>query len=398
MAFHRRQQISSRNAGIMKRRNSSFPSSTRTAITNELANKIHMNPYHNRFNALSNLEMDFEEKTTQEENKKSKPPPFVVDKIHSLTKLRAYLGDNYTYKNVSIGTKIFSPNFEMYELCKTKLLENKITEYHSYASKDDRIFNVFLYGLPKMSEDAIMNELKAQNVIPTSVTITNSEYNTLDDSVYKVQFKRNEFNPANLNKIRTINRIVIRWKKFKPKRSGNPTQCWKCMMYGHGGAHCNRTAACMNCGESHLSKDCPFTQNQKVPAVFKCFNCVKHKRDRTDHSANDVNCPFRQLYIKSRTNVTSNHRNRISRTGNYIFEESGFPKLDTSHTPTNFQSSRVSYADQLRFSKRDEPSSNLFDSEELFKIFTQAIGELSACKNKWEQMNVIMSLLKYVIP
>ena len=89
--------------------------------------------------------------------------------------------------------------------------------------------------------------------------------------------------------MRIIGNVIITWKKYKPKNGDKPTQCWNCPMYEHGGVQCHMSSACMICAESHHANACPFNVSEKRPAVFICFNCKKHGKDKTDHAANDVN-------------------------------------------------------------------------------------------------------------
>lgn len=353
----------------------------------------------NRFSSLSDLDdMDLEPETNiSKEERQPRPPPIVADSDVPLREIQHLLGEDCVYKRTTIGTKIFPENFEKYNFCKKALSENKI-EYHSYNSKDNRLYTVFLYGLPRMSTGDIINDLCSYNLTPTSVTEVTTKYSNINDAVYKVQFTRKNFNPKNLHLVKTIDRVVVSWRKQNPKKNDKPTQCWNCLMYGHGGAHCNRRPACMTCGNQHRTEDCQL-KNQKKPAVFSCFNCKKSGRERIDHSANDERCPLRAEYLRIRSNATNRtpKRNMNVRRNSYV-QSNSYVRNDDDHPPlsgnitTNINNNnmgRRSYAQQLR-----SDNNNLFSIDELFDIFVSTLDELSKCTNKVQQIQVVMTMVR----
>lgn len=347
----------------------------------------------NRFNALANLDMDTTTESNINEVKKSKPPPIVVDPSVPFSDMQEILGKEYIYKNTSIGTNIFSPSADKYESCKQTLKEKNF-EFHSYNTKENKLYTIFLYGLPYISTDDIINELKNYNLVPSSVMEIKTKFSTINNAVYKVQFNRKTFNPQSLNNVRTICNIIISWKKHKPQKRDKPTQCWNCLMYGHGGEHCNRRAACMICANYHHTNQCPFNNNEKKPAVFSCFNCKKNGRERIDHSANDINCPYRSLYLESRERATSKNRpkNRQNQQNSFNYNMNEFPHLNNHMNQNvnhaNNSRTHISYANQLK-------SDNLFNIDDLFEIFIRATEDLRKCTTKAQQIQVVMSMVKY---
>lgn len=344
---------------------------------------------HNRFDILSDAgDMDVTQTNIVEEVKPPKPPPIVVDIAMPLKELQHILGNDCIFKRTSIGTKVFPSNSDKYEFCKNSLKENKI-EFHSFNSKENRLFTTFLHGLPKINTKDIIDDLQGYNLTPTSVTEVNTLYSSANDAVYKVQFVRKNFNPTHLQNVKTIKNVMISWRKQKPKNKNKPTQCWNCLMYGHGGEHCNRLPACMLCANKHHTNDCPFTKNNRRPAVFTCFNCKKFGKERTDHSANDINCPLRAHYLEIRENATSKQTRRVTSTRRTQ------PAQHTTHTDVaasghHRTEDRHSYAAQVR-----NNNSDLFSIDQLFDIFTSALDELSKCTSKVQQMHVVMSMVKH---
>lgn len=350
----------------------------------------------NRFSALadqSDMEVNYESNIASSE-RPPKPPPIVVDSSSSFREVQHLLGADCTYKRTSIGIKVFPLNSEKHEFCKTALKENKI-EFHTFNPKENRLFTVFLYGLPRIKCEEIITDLKGYNLTPASVTEVNTRFSSADDAVYKVQFTRKLFNPSSLRNIKSICNVIVTWKKHQPKKNEKPTQCWNCLMYGHGGEHCNRKSACMICANQHHTKDCPFNKNDKRPVAFSCFNCKKNGEERTDHSANDVNCPLRTIYLEARARASSYNQHKRSvprRQNSYVNNLADYPTLNKTNT-RNVINQRVnerSYAEQIKSNTND-----LFSVDELFDIFTSALDELSKCTSKVQQIQVVMSMVKY---
>lgn len=345
---------------------------------------------HNRFSTLADQDdMETEHLSNITEPKVSKPPPIVVDAKTSLKRVQDLLGANCVYKRTSIGTKVFPQNKECYEKCKKVLLENNV-ELHSFNSKENKAYTVFLHGLPKLNTNDIKKDIEGYNLSPVSITEINTQFSSVNNAVYKVQFARKNFNPKSLNNITAICNVIVSWKKYKGRKSDNPTQCWKCLMYGHGGDHCNRASACMLCANQHHTKDCPLMAHEKSPAAFSCFNCKKHGKERTDHSANDLKCPMRALYLETRAKATTrNPRGRINSNQQHarriVSADQTMNHSSNVHTPQK----ALSYAD-CAGGRHD-----LFSIDELFNIFTTALADLQQCTTKIQQIHVVMSMVKY---
>lgn len=350
---------------------------------------------HNRYSSLSSMEDldEISESNIAPEVKTYKPPPIVTDINIPLKEIQHILGSDCIYKRTSIGTKIFPQTTEKYNFCVNALKENKI-EFHSFNSKENRLYTTFLYGLPKLNISDIQAELVNSNLDPKCITEVTTKFSSENDAVYKVQFLRKTFNPKSLHNIKTICNVVINWKKNNPKKNNKPTQCWNCLMYGHGGEHCSRKSVCMTCAKDHSTNVCPFTKNNKKPAVFACFNCKKHGYEKTDHAANDINCPLRALYLEIRSKVTSRNQKRVKvsqqRTHYNTVPTGNHTSSNTFHQSGFSQNNIRSYARVTRDHNQD-----LFSIDQLFDIFTSSLEELSRCTTKVQQISVVMSLLKY---
>lgn len=405
-----------------RKANAGKKSIARKRLHNFPINLLFDGPSTSRQNRFAGLERLSEMEVTHESNivdceEPFKPPPIVVDSSIPLREVQHILGGDCFFKKTSIGTKVFPKTKEKFEFCKKALLDSKI-EFHSFNSKENRLFTTFLYGLPKIDPLIISEELKSFNLAPIAVKEIPTRYSSLDDAVYKIQFLRKDFNPKSLSNVKSICDVLVSWKKYKPKKSDKPTQCWNCLMYGHGGDHCNRNSACMACANQHNVNDCPFLKNNKKPATFTCFNCKKHGNEKSDHAANDINCPFRSIYLETRTRVTNRQQKRVrnSAQSGRNFNQSEYPALNQNNNSNNSNNNntvssvqqQLTYSQQLQRNNNSNSQNNnsntnqqrtstdsLFSINDLFGIFMSAVGDLQKCSTKLQQVQVVVNLIKH---
>lgn len=60
-------------------------------------------------------------------------------------------------------------------------------------------------------------------------------------------------------------------------------QCYHCQKFDHSSRECRHRQACANCGGEHRSDEC-------TESVLSCVNCCARNL-KSDHRANDLNCP-----------------------------------------------------------------------------------------------------------
>lgn len=119
------------------------------------------------------------------------------------------------------------------------------------------------------------------------------------------------------------------YPKLKRKKLLNPTQCYRCMLYGHGISQCMRYEVCSLCSGKHLTNTCTVIIKTTENAVYKCFNCVSANLPEQNHKATDPNCPYRAKYEQTvknardkneqpnvRTNTTSRNNSNKSISNN----------------------------------------------------------------------------------
>ena len=92
-------------------------------------------------------------------------------------------------------------------------------------------------------------------------------------------------------------KVKLQWGVYTLRDRYHALICYHCLRYGHIAAKCNHkeeSVYCYRCGGLHSGKDC----NSDVK---KCINCMRQKKECTDHSANDGCCPIlRNELIKIR--------------------------------------------------------------------------------------------------
>lgn len=357
-------------------------------------------PTSNRFQALDNNAMDTEQ--TQKVKKVNISPIVITDFETDIEKIITEAQVDCNIKIISVGRKIFPKSTED----KTKIINDlkKINNlsFFTHPENNAKTFKVILSGLPqidtKIIEESINSQLKVQ---PTKIVMFESKST---NKLYLLHFNAEQINLKTLEPIQYVHHHVIKWLPYKPKRNG-PTQCYRCLMFGHGISQCSRYAACMLCAGNHLTSTC-LTHNNKPNAVFKCFNCASANIPN-NHKANDVNCPFRQKYEEARNNARNktkpNQRSQVNTYG---------ANAKTSMT----SDTRLTYADQLKQTKattsrrqsnvsatgnkfQNDPNANVgknvWSIAECTNIMFNSIEKLQKCKTKLEQLQVITELLQH---
>lgn len=305
---------------------------------------------------------------------------------------------------MSIGTKIISDSISDFVSAKNKLTEAK---YHFYTHqlKDTKMYKLILFGLPKLDTKEISNELKiSHNITPASIKEITTSRSSVDDAIYTLEFDRSVHSKSQIKKIKYLCGIVVHWRKPTSGSKG-PTLCTKCAMYGHGARNCYRTNICIACGANHDYSTCPINKTTQMgPAAYKCFNCIKKNLKNINHRADDPRCPCRKEYLLIRQNVSNKNRYvpRLQPSEFFQNNTDDFPHVSGNLNPRPMHPStgaiKKSYTDALRMSnQQDFNRGDLFSIDELFSIFTAAVNDLRNCNSKAEQLNVIMSMLKYAI-
>lgn len=363
-------------------------------------------PLSNKFEALNEIADD--EMEGKNEVKKVKISPIVVTTPNiDIQKIAENVNVQFVMRIMSIGKKVFVESMED----KTKLIEalkaNKI-DHFSHPDDVDKTYKIILSGLPECDTNSIIDELKTKHEItPTKVTmfITKSV-----NKLYLCEFNKNEVNNKKLNGIQSINQHIIKWQLYKPKRRG-PTQCRKCLMYGHGISSCARFTVCALCCGSHLTSTCTTFPDTIENPIFRCFNCASSDLPH-NHKATDPICPFRTKYNttissmreKSKQNKKQNPNvnNHHQSTHRYVLAPPPAPLTAsyaytaalTNAQPSAPTSLAQTFMPNFNGHINTNTNQNLWSFTEVSNLLLNSINELKQCKSKLDQLAVIAKLLQ----
>lgn len=386
-------------------------------------------PTKNRFSALavSNDAMDTNDHQQQQQatpKKVSISPIVVTDHTSNIQAIITELDLNCNIKLNSVGRKIFVNSAEEKKKIIDKLKEKKIF-FFSHPDDNNKTFKVILSGLPQVEIALIEESLKEQKLTPTKVTMFNTKS---PNKLYLLHFNASEVSKKTLEPIKYVHHHVISWLPFKPKRNG-PTQCLKCLMYGHGISSCNRYAVCMLCAGEHLTSACPTHNktNTNSNTKFSCFNC-KDADLAHDHKANAADCPFRLKYEQARNNARSKTatNNRSNANAQHFvpapqppplqssfadnFRTSAQPssRTHTNATPSTSTSNHTHSQPRIHTNARHNNTSshsfatdssnvnnNTWTFAECANILFDSIERLQQCTTKLDQLKVIADLLQH---
>lgn len=367
-------------------------------------------------NRFTGLQRDVNTSTTNtptnssnDVNKKGYVPPIVVQgiKLTEITDiLKANNIANYQIKLISVGIKITLFNNVCYDNLKKNLIEKKI-EHFTYSNRNTVPLKVILTGLPQMTSLELKAELLIAGLLSEEIIeILPLKYDEKNHNIHKninylIKLDKTKIKIQELRKIKSLFNIIIRWYPHVNYRNG-PTQCRRCQMYGHGTSHCGRVIRCLKCGGDHSADDC-------MLQVIKCANC------HANHEANDKSCPNREKYVAIRQNISINRQinyyksntltsnkafNNFSKE-NVILNEKNFPAIKPRNSNSDFfkafSTSQPTTSTSMRRNIPTASTDELFTIDELTSMVSEIIQQISVCKTRSQQFEVIMKLsLQYL--
>jgi hypothetical protein len=108
-----------------------------------------------------------------------------------------------------------------------------------------------------------------------------------------------------LTDVKHVKGYRARWAKYESKRNG-PSQCSRCLQFGHGERGCYKLPICFRCSEQHESKNCAHISKEinKVPAEkLRCHFCGEQ------HTAVNQKCNVRKQIIEKWTEKSKKDSN-----------------------------------------------------------------------------------------
>jgi hypothetical protein len=193
-----------------------------------------------------------------------------------------------------------------------KLLQTKQHHFHTYSSQEPQLKYV-IYGLPTMEIEDLEKELQVENIRPDKIVkmrMKQRGHEQDDDQNYLLYFNKDGGQKGNfltcLREVKNIGGFKVRFAAYKTKQSG-PSQCSKCLQFGHGQRGCNKPQICLRCSEQHDYKNCPYISKEtnKVPEEkLKCHFCGEK------HTGISPICKVRLQIIEKWKAKSTNGNNR----------------------------------------------------------------------------------------
>lgn len=335
------------------------------------ANEIIVN---NRFDCLSNDNVETSENNTRSVEKIPKPPPIFVYGVVNYTSMvqavRDILTDEqYVTKTMANNNiKINTNTADSYRKLVTYMKENNIV-HHTYQLKEERAFRVVIKHLHHSVDTAdIKYELernghKVRNILNAKDRRTKEPLN-----MFFVDLE-----PAPTNK--DVYKIIALQNKIveiePPRRYNNAVQCTRCQLYGHTKAYCNRPFLCVKCGGSHNSTICK--KSKETPAI--CALCGG------PHPANYRGCEYyHKLFKTNNTASNTNQSKNIQQTHN------------ATETRQSFVTQNRSYAHVVNNAE------NTKNEESIGDLLSKFLDEFKSMFNQMMQQNsMILNMLTMIL-
>lgn len=319
------------------------------------------------------------------------PPISVIGK--STRQLREFLGRSkiqqtaYNMKATKTGVQLMCAGDDSYRAAVEALRLANI-QFHTYTPSTEQPMKVVLSGLPVYDTDELETELAVLGVNVSELKLFSRKTVGLEESaLYLLHFPKGTVKLADLQKIRAIFNIVVRWRYFE-RKPDDAVQCHRCQRFGHGMRNCNLGALCVKCGGKHLSADCSLPNKVELAKVdknatretIKCANCSGQ------HTANYRGCPTRKNYLAKLAEKKAEARKvqppplrPIRKSGNVI----------PSSTPVD--TSALSFADALSQGGSNN-NSNLFTMSEFLAVAREVFARLKSCKSRQDQLEALVEL------
>lgn len=296
----------------------------------------------------------------------------------------SHVSNSSRYKLTQFGIKVYTSTVDHFKQLRSFLIEQNIN-FFSHPLREERTKKFTLYGLHDMNTDDVTNLLKDNNISPSNVAKLNIRKRRYDDqTIYLLYFPfSSNMTIEKLRTVKYIEHVVVRFEEYSIHKTG-VTQCANCLNFSHGARNCYLPPRCIKCGESHKSSVCnknlqPNDPKSKIPkSLVKCANC------QGPHTANFSKCPARIKYLEVRELA----RNQNSKTNRNIRQQ------NHNSNAQQFSSNRKSILSSNSWAKTVQRSisNDLFSPTECYEIFKTFMNEISKCKSKLEQINVIARL------
>lgn len=326
------------------------------------------------------------------------------------------------------GNYIYAQTVADYTVIR-KYCDDNGFKYVTHPLNDEIIERFCLYGLEKMSQELLLEELGKKEVRPDRITEIPIKHRRYDDHcIYVLHFMRKQkVQLKDLQQITGLFNTRVRFAPYDDPNKFEPKQCKRCQGYNHGERGCTQDYKCRRCAGPHRTNDCKHlpeidfeeemsdgsTKKEtlrdftaKIDEKFiKCANCGGK------HTANYRGCTKRQEMIQLRDAMRKkrvDHQQAVPR----FFDANEFGPLPKTGRPIgnnswqNHSSHSPNYRFQQKHAHQQPPhyddyqyndnqnhrDDDLFNAEECKHIMSRFMSKLSTCRSKQDQISIIGEL------
>lgn len=357
--------------------------------------------------------------------KQPKIPPITVSGVdilklkEKLANVDGFDGKNLKFKLTEKGIKIFTNTAKDHAIIKNQCIRAKF-ECFTHTYEEDKKIKMCLYGLYDINPDTIRAELSSKNVKTADIKLLKPKKSTESSRrIYIVFFdKKDNIKAEKLNQmVPELFNVMIKWRQYINYKY-IPTQCSRCLDFGHGSHHCHRQYRCIRCGSNHKSENCPFiTSDQEASTNMETDSSsiehnitpTKKKIDRQNiscancqgnHTANYGGCPYRRKYVNFRKipKQSSPYReqNLMSNTSEYAAPapiqsikptpSAVNPMSTNKPTFSQIASTRIPRSNPHEAPQNSESSEELFSSATMRKILNEMLVLVARCRTRADQV------------
>lgn len=318
--------------------------------------------------------------------------------------------DSIKFKLTEKGIKIFTNTNKEHALVFKTCTDNNL-ECFTHTLEEEKKTKICLYGLWKMEPDLVLDELKKLKIKAADVKLLKpkNERNSAR-SIYIVFFdKKDDVKLDYLNEsANELFSLQVKWQLYINTQY-KPTQCSRCLDFGHGSLRCRRPFKCICCAGNHESAICnhlPRDQDnkplldQKIDQTkVSCVNCTQN------HTANYGGCPYRKNYVSYRKFPAAQEKWVPARAPPSKLQNKTVPKLNlNSFTdfPDNLTASSQNASASTSAwntlaqqkpkklqSGKPNTAADLFSIETCMEILDEFLLRMSSVNSKQEQIRAI---------
>lgn len=341
--------------------------------------------------------------------KKVRLPPITVvnngtRRVRELLTVGNIPQNGYHMKAIKVGVQLVVKEEQHYQDV-ISVLKDSSVEFFTYTAAAKQPVKVILSGLPYFSVPELEEELVTNGVQALEVKIfSQKKVGNEESTLYLLYFEKGRVRLSELQKIKALFNIVVKWRYFTRKPS-DAVQCHRCQRYGHGMRNCHISPLCVKCGEKHLSTACTLpakadlSDESSSRSKIRCANCSGN------HTANYRGCASRKNYLQQQENRLQKQKQRSTNKSRPNTQVSGlWPTLAPGPVPGNtptglgLGSSSRNYSDVLRDSNNTQNNpSDLFTISEFLCLARDLFARLNGCRNKHQQFLALSELMiKYI--